>query len=112
MPRAAAGWRWGFDELARRHGDFALAGLAARCEAQPKASRRMAVRSRLVFFGVGTRPVRARRAEAALAGRRADAEALAAAGPARSTTTWIRPATCTARPLCAGIWRACCSRAS
>ena len=37
---------------------------------------------RLVFFGVGTRPVRARRAEAALAGRRADAEALAAAGRA------------------------------
>ena len=29
--------------------------------------------TRLVFFGVGTRPVRARRAEAALAGRRADA---------------------------------------
>ncbi len=38
--------------------------------------------TRLVFFGVGTRPVRARRAEAALAGRRADAEALAAAGRA------------------------------
>src|SRR5262252_6295097 len=28
VPRAA-GWRWGFEELARRHGDFALAGLAA-----------------------------------------------------------------------------------
>jgi carbon-monoxide dehydrogenase medium subunit len=37
---------------------------------------------RLVFFGVGTRPVRARRAEAALAGRRADVEGLAAAGRA------------------------------
>jgi carbon-monoxide dehydrogenase medium subunit len=35
-----------------------------------------------VFFGVGTRPVRARRAEAALAGRRADAETLTAAGRA------------------------------
>ncbi len=35
-----------------------------------------------MFFGVGPRPVRARRAEAALAGRRADAEALAAAGRA------------------------------
>ena len=38
--------------------------------------------TRLVFFGVGTRPVRARRAEAALSGGRADAETLAAAGRA------------------------------
>src|SRR5918996_3922519 len=26
IPRAAGGWRSGFDELARRHGDFALVG--------------------------------------------------------------------------------------
>jgi carbon-monoxide dehydrogenase medium subunit len=78
VPRAAAGWRWGFDELARRHGDFALAGLAAGA----LAAGGLVTETRLVFFGVGTRPVRARRAEAALAGRRADAEALAAAGRA------------------------------
>jgi carbon-monoxide dehydrogenase medium subunit len=100
VPRAAAGWRWGFDELARRHGDFALAGLAAGVEfaegraavagrGEPEASRadrRIELSGymdlRLVFFGVGTRPVRARRAEAALAGRRADVEGLAAAGRA------------------------------
>ena len=78
VPRSAPGWRWGFEELARRHGDFALAGLAAgaRLEAGGLTD------PRLVFFGVGTRPVRARRAEAALAGRRADAETLAAAGRA------------------------------
>src|SRR5262245_17917351 len=29
VPPAGEGWRWGFQELARRHGDFALAGLAA-----------------------------------------------------------------------------------
>ena len=40
------------------------------------------VDSRLVFFGVGTRPVRAKRAEAALAGLRVDAATLAAAGRA------------------------------
>jgi carbon-monoxide dehydrogenase medium subunit len=73
VPRPAAGWRWGFDELARRHGDFALAGLAAGMSTTD---------TRLVFFGVGPRPVRARRAEAALTGRRADAETLAAAGRA------------------------------
>jgi len=78
IPRQAAGWRWGFEELARRHGDFALAGLAA--GAQIAAGG--VAEARLVFFGVGTRPVRARRAEAALAGRRADAETLAAAGRA------------------------------
>ena len=84
VPRAAAGWRWGFDELARRHGDFALAGLAAAvrgaAEGEPSGyGKGVTVDSRLVFFGVGTRPVRARRAEAALADRRVDAETLAAA---------------------------------
>ena len=93
VPRPAAGWRWGFDELTRRHGDFALAGLAAGLRVaagsaavagrgaaggEPSEYREL----RLVFFGVGTRPVRARRAEAALAGRRADADALAEAGRA------------------------------
>jgi carbon-monoxide dehydrogenase medium subunit len=78
VPRPAPGWRWGFQELARRHGDFALAGLAAgaRMEAGVLAE------TRLVFFGVGTRPVRARGAEAALAGRRAEEATLAAAGRA------------------------------
>lgn len=78
VPRPAPGWRWGFQELARRHGDFALAGLAAgaRMEAGVLAE------TRLVFFGVGTRPVRARGAEAALAGRRAEEATLAAAARA------------------------------
>jgi carbon-monoxide dehydrogenase medium subunit len=78
VPLAAPGWRSGFEELARRHGDFALAGLAARARVQGGA----VAEARLVFFGVGTRPVRARGAEAALVGRRADAPALAAAGDA------------------------------
>ncbi len=78
VPRPAAEWRWGFEELARRHGDFALAGLAAGV----RVERGILAEARLVFFGVGLRPVRARRAEAALVGRRADAEALATAGRA------------------------------
>lgn len=76
VPPGAPGWRSGFEELARRHGDFALAGLAARARVQGGA----VADARLVFFGVGTRPVRARGAEAALVGRRADTPALAAAG--------------------------------
>jgi carbon-monoxide dehydrogenase medium subunit len=78
VPRAAPAWRSGFEELARRHGDFALAGLAAR----GRVERGAIVGTRLVFFGVGTQPVRARGAEAALTGRRADADTLAVAGRA------------------------------
>jgi aerobic carbon-monoxide dehydrogenase medium subunit len=78
VPLAASRWRSGFDELARRHGDFALAGLAARL----RVERGAIGEARLVFFGVGTRPVRARAAEAALVGRSAAADALAAAGRA------------------------------
>jgi carbon-monoxide dehydrogenase medium subunit len=75
VPRGAAGWRSGFQEVARRHGDFALAGLAARARVDAGTIGE----ARLVFFGVGLAPVRARAAEAALAGRRADAGVLAAA---------------------------------
>ena len=78
MPREAPGWRSGFEELARRRGDFALAGLCARV----RVERGVVEEGRFVFFGVGAAPVRARRAEAAVIGRRADADTLAAAGRA------------------------------
>jgi carbon-monoxide dehydrogenase medium subunit len=75
VPRATGAWRSGFEELARRHGDFALAGLAARA----RVERDVIAETRLVFFGIGTRPVRARAAEAALTGGRASADRVAAA---------------------------------
>jgi carbon-monoxide dehydrogenase medium subunit len=71
----APGWRSDFQELARRHGDFALAGLAARA----RVERDGIAEARLVLFGVGPAPVRAHRAERALAGRRVDADLVAAA---------------------------------
>ena len=76
---------WGFAELARRPGDFALAGIAAIvCGAGEDAGR--CERARLVGFGVGDRPVRLMPSEVILAGARLDAgvaaEAAAAAGPA------------------------------
>jgi carbon-monoxide dehydrogenase medium subunit len=52
-PRAQAGWRYGFDEVARRHGDFAIAGLAAAARVQGGRLRE----TRLAFFGVADRPV-------------------------------------------------------
>lgn len=55
--------RVGFAELARRHGDYALVGLAA----SAKASGKTLGDVRLVYFGVGATPVRTRKAEEALA---------------------------------------------
>jgi aerobic carbon-monoxide dehydrogenase medium subunit len=68
VPAAAKDMRVGFGELARRHGDFAMAGLAA-CRDGKSA--------RLAFFGVGSTPTRAKKAEAALAAGSLD-EAVAA----------------------------------
>jgi carbon-monoxide dehydrogenase medium subunit len=55
--------RIGFAEYARRHGDYAMAGLAATAKANGKALSDV----RLVYFGVGATPVRAKSAEAAVA---------------------------------------------
>jgi carbon-monoxide dehydrogenase medium subunit len=73
IPPRATGWRSRFDELARRHGDYALVGLAAHCRlATEGAAAPRWAEARLVFTGVGLAPVRASRAEAALAGRPVD----------------------------------------
>jgi carbon-monoxide dehydrogenase medium subunit len=73
LPAATAATRSGFAELARRHGDYAMVGLAATAQADGAALREV----RLAYFGVGATPVRARRAEAALANGAID-EAVAA----------------------------------
>lgn len=52
-PRAADAWRYGFDEVSRRHGDFAIAGLAAAARVEDGALRE----ARLAFFGIANRPV-------------------------------------------------------
>lgn len=78
IPPIARGWRSRFDELVRRAGDYALVGLAA----HGRVADGTLAELRLVFAGVGPIPMRAARAEAALAGRRPDQDALAAAGRA------------------------------
>ena len=81
VPAIQPGWRSAFDELARRHGDYALVGLAAHC----RVSNGAVAEARLVLTGVGLTPVRAARAEAALAGRRPEAGVLAEAARAFDT---------------------------
>ena len=63
VPPAGPASRYGFAEFARRHGDYALAGLAAAA----RAANGGLTDVRLAYFGVGATPVRARQAEAALA---------------------------------------------
>jgi carbon-monoxide dehydrogenase medium subunit len=92
IPAATAHTRTGFAEFARRHGDYAMAGLAASARAdepgsgrvsgartseEPRADGKGLADIRLVYFGVGSTPVRARQAEAAMA--RGDVDAAVAA---------------------------------
>jgi carbon-monoxide dehydrogenase medium subunit len=76
VPKAAPGRRFAVEEIARRSGDYAMAGLMA---AATVGDGGVPAESRLVFFGVGEGPVRAARAEAALARRAADAATIAEA---------------------------------
>jgi len=75
FPAAGPGARFGFAELARRHGDYALVGLAAAAQREGEGLTNL----RLAFFGVGSTPWRARRAEALLEGALIDPERLDAA---------------------------------
>jgi carbon-monoxide dehydrogenase medium subunit len=64
VPASTAQTRVGFAELARRHGDYAIVGLAASARADGKGLADV----RLAFFGVGAAALRARKAESALTG--------------------------------------------
>ena len=62
LPAADKDSRVGFAELARRHGDYAIVGLAATARASSQGLSDV----RLAYFGVGNTPMRAKKAEAAL----------------------------------------------
>lgn len=62
LPAAKPDTRIGFAELARRHGDYAIVGLAATARADGAKLADV----RLAYFGVGDTPLRPRKAEAAL----------------------------------------------
>jgi carbon-monoxide dehydrogenase medium subunit len=63
VPAITKETRVGFAELARRHGDYAIVGLAASARGDGKKLSDV----HLAYFGVGATPLRARKAEAALA---------------------------------------------
>ncbi|MGC2519846.1 MAG: xanthine dehydrogenase family protein subunit M [Burkholderiales bacterium] len=69
FPLARPGYSSAFGELARRHGDYAMVGVAAHGSV---ADGRLSD-VRVVFFGVGDRPLRATKLERALEGKGASA---------------------------------------
>ena len=68
IPAAMPSTRTGFAEFARRHGDYAMVGLAASAQQDGKGLKDV----RLAYFGVGATALRARKAEAALAAGNVD----------------------------------------
>ena len=81
IPADAALRRAGFYELARRHGDYAMAGVAITAGG---ATGQALANPRIAFFGISDRALRTEAAEAALAGQIAEGGALAAAVEALS----------------------------
>jgi carbon-monoxide dehydrogenase medium subunit len=82
FPAWPKGRAFGFEEFARRRGDFALAGVAV-CydiDAQGKAKN-----VRASALSVADTPVRLKKAEAALEGRAVDADAIKSASAAASS---------------------------
>jgi carbon-monoxide dehydrogenase medium subunit len=85
LPAWPAARRWGFEEFARRRGDFALGGIAAFYDLA--AGR--AANAHIAVIGACTRPHRIVAAEAALNGRAVDEAAILAA--AREAAAGVDP---------------------
>jgi len=72
FPLPKPGYAFAFGELARRHGDYAMVGVAAHGSTQGGKFTDM----RVVFFGIADRPQRAAQFERALDGRPAAAKTI------------------------------------
>lgn len=81
VPAAAPRTGWAFDEVSRRHGDYALAGIAATVQVD-EAGRCSS--ARIALLSVGEGPVLAAEAAAALVGQAPDEAAIGAAAEAAS----------------------------
>jgi carbon-monoxide dehydrogenase medium subunit len=86
FPPGPPGAGWAFHEIARRHGDFALVGVAA----MVTLSDDVVGEARVALMGVSDGPVRATAAETALVGQRPEPGVLEAA--AQEATDDLEPA--------------------
>jgi carbon-monoxide dehydrogenase medium subunit len=87
IPATAPDAGWSVEEVARRHGDFALVGVAAMVALRDEVTIR---ESRLCIFGVAGTPLRVPSVEAALAGASVSDETFASA--AAEATGNLEPA--------------------
>jgi CO/xanthine dehydrogenase FAD-binding subunit len=76
IPSAAPRTGWAFDEVSRRHGDYALAGMCAAVEVDADGR---CTAARIALLGVGDAPLLAREAAAALVGQAPTDDAIRAA---------------------------------
>ncbi len=81
IPTAPPRTGWAFDEISRRHGDYALAGMAAAVEVDEDGR---CTAARIALLGVGDAPLLAREAAAALIGQLPADDAVRAAADAAS----------------------------
>jgi carbon-monoxide dehydrogenase medium subunit len=70
VPKSPPRTGWGFEEVARRAGDFALAAVAAMVTVSGGAIKE----ARIALTGVGPKPIRARQAEELLIGQKPEAK--------------------------------------
>jgi carbon-monoxide dehydrogenase medium subunit len=82
LPIWRLGHGYGFQEFARRRGDFAIAGAAALLDV---GAGNIVRRAALVLFGVTTSPLRVEAAEAKLTGQRLDSAVIRAA----AASAWL-----------------------
>lgn len=73
LPARSEEWRWGFQEVCRRQGDFAMVGAVSLLQLDGDGVCQSAC---ITMFGVGGTPLRIRRAEEALLGNRIDGRVL------------------------------------
>ena len=72
LPARSGEWRWGFQEVCRRQGDFAMVGAVSLLQLDGGVCHSACI----TMFGVAGTPVRIRRAEEALLGSRINASVL------------------------------------
>jgi len=87
VPTGPAGAGWAFQEVARRHGDFALVGVGAMIALDASGA---ISEGRITLMGVADRPIRARQAEVSLVGAHPTPDTFAAV--AQQATADLEPA--------------------
>ena len=103
LPKLPPNTGWGFEEVARRSGDFALAAVAATLTSSDGAI----AQARIAMTGVAPTPRRAAEAEKRCSPARRSMTASATTSSRRCAPQPSRRPTCTPRRIIAATWSAC-----